>query len=289
MNKIQRTFIPGDEWIYFKIYTGIKTADFILTDYIYRIIKKLQKEKLISKWFFIRYADPDFHLRFRILVEDKKDIGYVITLVSSQLRSGYNNSHIRKIELSTYVRELERYGFKTMNTAESIFWIDSECLLSLIKLLNRNEESIRWESALILIDSMLDDAKFSLEEKLNCLNSISISFKAEFGFNMHNSKQLNHIYRSKRTAIESILKNKDNTELHCSIRQVVNKRSNNLYLFFDDIQESGKKISLNNYLHSFIHMSMNRLFRSKNRTYELLIYDFLSRYYKSEVAKQNFI
>lgn len=289
MNKIQRTFIPGDEWVYFKIYTGIKTADFILTDYIYRIIKKLQKEKLISKWFFIRYADPDFHLRFRILVEDKKDIGYVITLVSSQLRSGYNNSHIRKIELSTYVRELERYGFKTMNTAESIFWIDSECLLSLIKLLNRNEESIRWESALILIDSMLDDAKFSLEEKLNCLNSISISFKAEFGFNMHNSKQLNHIYRSKRTAIESILKKKDNTELHCSIRQVVNKRSNNLYLFFDDIQESGKKISLNNYLHSFIHMSMNRLFRSKNRTYELLIYDFLSRYYKSEVAKQNFI
>ena len=38
-------------------------------------------------------------------------------------------------------------------------------------------------------------------------------------------------------------------------------------------------------LTSMIHMTMNRWFRSKNRLHELVIYDFLSRYYISEIAK----
>ena len=31
----KRTFIPGSEWIYYKIYTGIKTADSILKNELY--------------------------------------------------------------------------------------------------------------------------------------------------------------------------------------------------------------------------------------------------------------
>jgi len=55
MNK-KRTFIIGDEWLYFKVYTGYKTADTLLTDTVFPLSQYLLKEKLIDHWFFIRYA-----------------------------------------------------------------------------------------------------------------------------------------------------------------------------------------------------------------------------------------
>jgi hypothetical protein len=35
-------------------------------------------------------------------------------------------------------------------------------------------------------------------------------------------------------------------------------------------------------------MMLNRLFRSKNRLHELVLYDFMNRYYKSELAKEKY-
>jgi len=66
MNNIKRTFIPGDEWLYIKLYTGYKTADTILTEILPEIISKLKDEQLIDKWFFIRYYDPHYHLSFTV-------------------------------------------------------------------------------------------------------------------------------------------------------------------------------------------------------------------------------
>ena len=39
---------------------------------------------------------------------------------------------------------------------------------------------------------------------------------------------------------------------------------------------------------SYIHMLINRLFKSKQRLHEMVIYDFLFRYYKSEIAKKKY-
>lgn len=44
------------------------------------------------------------------------------------------------------------------------------------------------------------------------------------------------------------------------------------------------EIDLNDFLSSHIHMTMNRIFCSKNREHEMICYDFLSRYYKSKIA-----
>ena len=45
---------------------------------------------------------------------------------------------------------------------------------------------------------------------------------------------------------------------------------------------------LNNLMSSYIHMTMNRLFKSKQRIHEMVVYDILFRYYKSELAKQKY-
>ena len=55
MNHTKRLYIPGSEWVYYKLYTGPKTADTILTDLIDPVINNLSCKNLIEKWFFIRY------------------------------------------------------------------------------------------------------------------------------------------------------------------------------------------------------------------------------------------
>jgi thiopeptide-type bacteriocin biosynthesis protein len=47
------------------------------------------------------------------------------------------------------------------------------------------------------------------------------------------------------------------------------------------------QVSMKTLLTSIIHMTMNRWFRSKNRLHEMVIYEFLSRYYTSETVKIN--
>ncbi|MCC8199436.1 MAG: hypothetical protein LIP06_12945 [Tannerellaceae bacterium] len=67
------------------------------------------------------------------------------------------------------------------------------------------------------------------------------------------------------------------------------KSSNSKYTILQ-INEKLKKENLDiEYLiSSYIHMMMNRIFRSRNRVHELIIYDFMDRYYKSKVARSKY-
>lgn len=280
MKQIQRIFYPGDKWLYFKIYTGIKTADNILIFALFPLLKKLMKEKKISKCFFIRYTDPGFHIRFRILVPDKNDTGYIINLWHSKLKKYCDDTLINRIDISTYSRELERYGEHTMELSESVFSIDSECILSILNLLLKKDDNLRWMIALRMIDAFFNDIDYGLKEKAAYIEKMSEGYKMEFGYNMYNAKQLNAIYREKRGAIVSVLSaTQENADMLEAIN-IIKKRSKKIRRL---IKEEGKLPDNN--ISSYIHMMMNRLFRTKNRIHELLIYDFLSRYYKSEMAK----
>jgi len=44
--------------------------------------------------------------------------------------------------------------------------------------------------------------------------------------------------------------------------------------------------SLNEMIFDCLHLSINRLFRSKQRRYEMVLYYFLWKHYTSELAKQ---
>ena len=50
-------------------------------------------------------------------------------------------------------------------------------------------------------------------------------------------------------------------------------------------REQKLEVSLDNVVASFIHMSVNRCFRSKQRLYEMMLYDFLYRKNKSKFVR----
>lgn len=291
MKSVQRIFISGDKWLYFKIYTGVKTADRIIAKDMSAVMNKIAEKELVDKWFFIRYNDPDFHLRLRILVKDTMYIGEIIHLFSQQFQNLIKTNEVWKIQLDTYSRELERYYIFLIEEAESIFYIDSECVLSIIKSLNKfQDENYRWMIALKMIDSFLSAFSLNIEKKQELLKNMSNSFKQEFGFNKYNSKQFNAKFRHNRKTIESVLNKTINDSNFQSLILPLKKKSRKLKPIISLINKKTKLskavIDINSLLSSYIHMSMNRLFRSKNRLHELIIYDFMYRYYTSEIARR---
>ena len=107
---------------------------------------------------------------------------------------------------------------------------------------------------------------------------MSDSFLREFNFNIHNSKSLNDAYRIKRKSISDIVNGIDKED-DSLMKKHVNTYVKEVAGIIGDIPID--KLNLSSYL----HMEMNRLFVNNNRLNEMVIYNYLTRYYKSEIAK----
>lgn len=60
-----RSFSPGSEWLYAKLYTGTATADRLLKSVVRPVVSDAMRSGASDGWFFIRYSDPHWHLRVR--------------------------------------------------------------------------------------------------------------------------------------------------------------------------------------------------------------------------------
>jgi len=293
-NTVKRTFTLGDEWLYYKLYCGPKTADDILAQIIKPVADELLSKELIDKWFFIRYTDPKTHLRVRFHYNNPENIYHIISLVNSATRTFIENDLLWKIQIDTYQREIERYGANTIELAEELFFYDSYMIVRMIDMIEGDEgEEIRWLFAVRAIDSLLDDFLFSEIQKLNLLESLKDGFGREFGMNKMLKFQLDKKYRNKRQGISEIMNRENDTKSDIkSLFNLLSQKSQSVIPIAKKILEieNMKKLQrpIDDLIRSYIHMLMNRLFKSKQRMHEMVLYDFLFRYYKSEIAKRKY-
>lgn len=290
MNIIKQTYIPGDKWLYIKLYTGYKTADRFLVEELPQILTKLKTKKILNKWFFIRYSDPNFHLRIRFCVNHKQNLPLLISILNKSINQYVTQELIWKVQFDTYQREIERYGYKTIEYAEEIFHIDSITIIQILsKLDNDQGDHQRWQIALKMIDNFLNDFEIDLQGKLNLLIRLSEGYKKEFGFNQQNYKlQLDKKYRSSSKLIyEIILLTKIKLDWFITFEAILNQKSKVVKRIAKQLIAKNQEleISISNLLESYIHMMINRLFRSNQRLSEMVLYDMLERFYSSEVAK----
>ena len=284
-------FIPGSEWVYFKIYTGTKTADAILKNELQGYVREMLNNDIVDKWFFIRYNDPDFHIRLRLHLKETRNFGVVFSRFYEIFRPIVNTGLVWNIQCDTYKREMERYGVNSISLVEDFFYIDSEHIIRLLQFPgDNNPEQQRWKSALILIDSILSAFSYQLQQRRDLLNTLAENFKKEFGFTQHYvTKQLKNKYRAFRKDIENTMLWENEAS---KIIEIVKVRRQAILPIAEKIivlNTLGElQVSLNELLTSMIHMTMNRWFRTKNRLHEMVIYEFLSRYYTSEIAKRVF-
>ncbi|MDV2444465.1 lantibiotic dehydratase [Elizabethkingia anophelis] len=274
---IKRNFLPGEQWIYLKIYTGIKTADIILEETIAPLMKLFIEELIINQWFFIRYQDKAPHLRLRLYIIHTKNYFTVLNRLKTALEIYIHSGEISGIVQDTYSREIERYGKNTMNDAEALFYYNSEFTLQCLQY--HDEEKIM--AILFYIDQLLSQIGLSVNQRLQWIKDYNEYFKEEFNTNKHLNRQLDKKYR----AFYPKFLDFSQSSQYCKIRNTIMK---NLYLSNDALQnicnsynEHDNPRSLQFFFQSIFHMTINRFFVSEQRLFEMIVYDYLHRYYKT--------
>ncbi|KMQ67692.1 hypothetical protein ACM39_12625 [Chryseobacterium sp. FH2] len=286
MTKNIKTYnIIGGEWIYYKIYLGTKSADEVLTEYIKPFTEKLILNNIISEWFFIRYNDPKFHIRVRFKCTDISMIGAVIVGMHEILEPLAEDAIVWKVQLDTYNREVERYGYNTMEISEKIFFQDSIMITNYLTYFK--DENLRWLFGLKAMDSFLDLFNYNLSEKKSFMENLSNGFKNEFGKSKTFNNSLSDKFRFHRQEISDIFEEKNPDNIYSLIEKKSDSITDLAKEIIDLYQSDSLTVDINSFLASHIHMLMNRLFKSKNRAHEMVCYDFLFRYYKSRIAIEN--
>jgi len=286
-SKIKRTFQPGSEWAYIKIYSGVMECERLLRSQIPRLISDLKKAGIVEKWFFIRYNDPDPHIRLRFLlraIDGQLPFQQLTEYLNQHLATLLENRIIHRLIYDTYDRELERYGPENMEICESIFHADSEDVLSLLPLFKRKDgKHLRWLSGMLGVDKLLTAFGLDIPMKISLMTSLRDAFLEEFSDYGQLKYKMDMKYRENRLWIEKFfdLAHEDAYEAHA----ILSKR-------METIQEIIKPLDgldRDNYfelLSSLSHMFINRIFPIKQREQEMVIYHFLTKHYISMTKRE---
>ncbi|GAB3999143.1 lantibiotic dehydratase [Spirosoma daeguense] len=283
----QRRFSVGSEWLYLKIYTGEKVADTLLVQDLYPTVKQLLSTQIINQFHFVRYKDSDTHLRLRFRGNPHVEFyHYVIRAVERALHPHVQTGEVHKIQTDTYQRELERYGMHRIESCEALFHHDSLSTLQFLAQTGETfDENLRFGFAIHKIDALLRHTQRSNDAMYRLISDLKERFFEEFNGDSTLRQQLNERYRTYRPLIEQALSRPfpllDGQENWMSQQQ-------ELLLH---ISESTPDVTqLNPIVNSLIHMSVNRLFPSKQRAYELVLYHCLAKHYdsvRSRLAQTN--
>lgn len=284
---IQRSFIPGDSWLYLKIYTGVNTADMILRDIINPLVACFVHDKIIQKWFYLRYIDNDgFHLRIRFLMTDPSLFQLIVDNIRRSTVTNVNSGVIFRVVYDTYNREIERYGESVYEKTETIFSIDSDCILNCLNYLQNNDcdDNLKWMCAVTMLNDTLDASDVQIQDKCRIAADCRDSFRKEFGITKPEYIRIfDRKYRKDRNLIENAILYKTFPSI---IEQCLTERKQRIK---DVFNTSNNAPILSQYnITSINHMTCNRLFTESNRKCELTVYEYLSRYYTSEIAKNKY-
>ncbi len=288
MSNPKRYFTLGSKWIYYKLYMGSKTSEQFLISKIKPLADQLLNDNVIDKWFFINYNDPDRHIRIRFhMIDVERDLYPIIQYINRTMEPLIKERLLSEIVVGTYKRELERYGKNTIDHFESLFFYNSELIVNILKNCEDQPEK-RWLWGMKAIDFILNDWGANLISKRNLFESLKNSFGNEMGVNSSINKQLSAKFRTYRPKIVSLIENGEEelmpllldhqTKFKSVIEKIRKKNKDDKSLTEDTMYSA---------LNGYIHMHYNRLFSSRQRMNEWVVYYLLHQYYRSKVAQEN--
>ncbi|HVI43863.1 MAG TPA: lantibiotic dehydratase [Chitinophaga sp.] len=287
-SSLTRSFVPGSEWLYVKIYASPNTVESILSDIMHDLVDGLLQNNTIDGFFFVRFTDPDFHLRLRFHGKGRF-WSTVLNSLYKRLDPLVKNGLVFKVCTDTYVREIERYGPQTMAYAEELFLVDSLFVLKVIKLFQGEDlKRDRWPVALKAVDMMLDDFQLDIEAKQDLCDRILASFLHSTDNSSLFKKQVDNKFRECRRRMHDSLSltSRDGEALNALLRD----RSKGIRKIVEQLTRIDQlPFEINDHLlPSYIHMLLNRLLAFNQKKQEIVIYALLSKYYRSMRAMEKY-
>jgi thiopeptide-type bacteriocin biosynthesis protein len=240
-----------------------------LINLIYETLEKLVEEGCVQKYFYIRYADPDPHIRLRIQHKEGK-MNCLFSIINKWVNKLHHEGIISKVVNDTYMRESVRYGgMKLINHAEDYFYADSKLVMSLLSMQRRNELQTNMDYiGIAFIISALDVFGLAISEQCALLDTLT-----------HYSNYRKDFQSNKKMIMYAV----DNADDWFSIRSsvanpevfdLVNENAISLREYANVIYEADKNGELTSTIQqillSIIHMFCNRLMGSSTWEQKIL-------------------
>jgi len=252
--------LPGSDWLYFKLYGGDNRQDEFITNAMYDFCQQMVKQEYCEQWYFIRYSDPDSHIRLRFSGQPENLLTNLLPRVNEWAQQCLQQGLIRRVVIDTYEREVERYGGpQLIDEAEKLFSEDSRTASQLVYLLRYGKTNLPpYVLGAISALNLLGQMQLSHEQMLELL-----SFTVD-------KKLYQKEFREWRTPLmalytgssyEEVLTGMDGGEW---IKQAFMERHMSADCFSRWIHEASRKNLLynNSYniISSLLHMHFNRVF-----------------------------
>jgi thiopeptide-type bacteriocin biosynthesis protein len=291
--ELRRVFPVGSEWLSARIYCGVTIGEKILTHVLRPLANDLLSKKLIDKFFFLRYYEEGYHIRIRFHNADKKDFWVeVISTLQEALQPFRDDRTVHDVQFETYRRELERYGFDTIELSEDLFCHHSKAIMEVNALLDGDEgEQYKWQVGLRAIDILLSDLGYNMDQKCTLIRKLDKLFSEEFKIGHTERKKIAEQYSEHKQRVKLLMSDAWLTEdILAKVIPVFFKKTEAYRRIVEGLLNApsvkGNRDQLDNLMQSYLHMLINRLFVNSQRKTELVIYQYLLRYYESEIARE---
>jgi thiopeptide-type bacteriocin biosynthesis protein len=278
---------PGSEWLYVKLYTGEARADQLLSEAVAPLVRWARSAQLVDRWFFLRYSDPNHHIRLRF----RGDVDGLYGPFRERLRRALAGRRFKtavwKEQWDTYLPETERYGgAEGLAISEELFQIDSDTVLAVLPAASSD---IRWTFAYAGVDRLLASLGMSHEERMACVERLRDGFFREFGLESSDRQRMGVRFREHRPLLMSLLeeparwpeplRGKASVYLRNGQKAAVCAKR------LRELERRGRLgVPFGSLAASYVHMHVNRVLRSSQREHEAVIYHFLAQSYRSLLA-----
>jgi len=284
--RAQRTLPPGSECLYLKLYGGKWALDQALGRDLGPFFQASARADCPA--FFIRYGDPEFHLRVRLWAPAAASLrAQLMALAEQWLAQGF----VHTVEVSTYEREVERYGgLLGVTLAERLFAADSLYVAEVLALLTAEEERWRFYVAAAAMDATLESFALPLAERVSLLERLvygTSGVKPPKALGEWFSQR----FRELGDGVAMALKGKfvGLPAVTALLAQALEQRTvaqkpviNELLA---QVQTGSLTVPMADYVASVLHMHANRLFLAAPNLHERLTYEMLRRHYRGVMGR----
>ncbi|QUI21681.1 lantibiotic dehydratase [Vallitalea pronyensis] len=256
----QRYKLPGSEWLYVKWYGTGKRFEEFLGGQLREFCLMAQQRQWVKSSFFIRYADPEQHIRLRFLGEPQQLMGTFMPQLHQFASKCLQEGMLSQIMIDTYDPEIERYGGpECMGMAHQWFCMDSSIIMEWLRLKEQGLLPIHKDMLVVIsVIDIMEQFGISFDEQLAFLDEM-VNYKAYLDV-FRSQRSLYMKLADARNAFEGLKSHKAGevlipafqarrTLLHDYGVQLAQKENSQTYYV--------KRL---NAMHSLIHLHINRLY-----------------------------
>lgn len=262
---IKRTFFPGDEWLSLKLYGNSRRTEELIGFHLMPFCQTLIEEGEIDKFFFLRYRDPEEHIRLRLKGKKETMQQMVLGKVNFWFKELIVDGILNNAIIDTYKREVERYGgLELIELAEDVFYTDSIFTCNILNIMRNRKSILPIEIYIVAsIINMLEELRIDYQIQKEI-------FLASFDKSIHRE-----VFQKYRKDLLNICNSYDEwsgfkeMEYGYEIYNLFDLRKNSLNSFGDKMIELDNENRLWNekksILFSIIHMHCNRILGSRQK------------------------